>query len=355
MQPVSELYLQIIHSQNYYVQTKLIIGDSTEAIDTQNPSTSGFGENKLMSVKTTKRVFSNNVPEVGCCPCGEIYIDMLMPDVTVPRMAMLIPYIRLVSTGGLGVSEWLRKGVYYIDTRENTHNLDDLDILTIHGYDAMMRAEVEYGEYFTEIECTLSTWKASGNVYVTTVSDSRITTEYSAFLEFYDDESREIATSCGISVSAVKSGKATIQANTAPSSTIACALILRKNNTLSFPAKDLNVVLDIASKMGVEVDEDTIAVDGNGVPLAPNLQPFFTDQYDVQYPATYTMKETLGYIASMYGGNFVMNDMGKLQFIPIWGLPVETSLLIDDLGYRIVFGEDEDAVRILTKEVTRDG
>ena len=355
MQPVSELYIQIIRSQNYYVETKLIIGESTEAIDTQNPSTNGFGENKLMSVKTTKRVFSNNVPEVGCCPCGEIYIDMLMPDVTVPRMAMLIPYIRLVSTDGLGVSEWLRKGVYYIDTRENTHNLDDLDILTIHGYDAMMRAEVEYGEYFTEIACTLTNWTASGNKFITAVNDARITTAYDASIEFFDEASKAIATACGLIVKSVESGKVTFQTNTAPSSALAGTLILRKKNTLGFPAKDIDVILDIAEKMGVEVDEDTIAVDGNDEPLEPSLQPFFTNQYDIQFPSTYSMKETLGYIASMYGGNFVMNDIGKLQFIPIWGLPVETSLLVEENGYRIVFGEDDDSVRILTRELTRDG
>ena len=36
------------------------------------------------------------------------------------------------------------KGIYYIDTRETSHNSNGLDILTIHGYDAMLMFEQNY-------------------------------------------------------------------------------------------------------------------------------------------------------------------------------------------------------------------
>lgn len=41
-------------------------------------------------------------------------------------------------------SEWIPQGVYYIDTREVTANSNGLDILTLHGFDAMMMAEQPY-------------------------------------------------------------------------------------------------------------------------------------------------------------------------------------------------------------------
>jgi hypothetical protein len=46
-------------------------------------------------------------------------------------------------------SEWLAQGIYYIDTRETTRNEDGLDVLSIHGYDAMLRAEQMYNGRIT--------------------------------------------------------------------------------------------------------------------------------------------------------------------------------------------------------------
>jgi hypothetical protein len=42
------------------------------------------------------------------------------------------------------VSEWIPQGVYFIDTRKTTANNDGLDILTLHGYDAMLKTEQPY-------------------------------------------------------------------------------------------------------------------------------------------------------------------------------------------------------------------
>lgn len=41
-------------------------------------------------------------------------------------------------------SEWIPQGVYFIDTREVTQNQDGLDVLTIHGFDAMLKGEQIY-------------------------------------------------------------------------------------------------------------------------------------------------------------------------------------------------------------------
>lgn len=267
MQETSELYQQIYQSGEYQVETSLAIGESGRLLTEQGEvltfggdsilvSTSGadggFGENMIISLKTTHKLFSDDKPQVGCCTCGEIYVEMLMPVAEIPPMAMLAPFVRLVSTQDDQVySEWIRKGVYYIDSRTNTRNNDNLDVLRIHGYDAMMKAN-----------------------------------------KYYD----------------------------------------RPN--ISFPNTNKKVVQDIANLMGVQVDEDTL--------------PKLNMGYTVQYPAEYTMRETLQYIGAMYAGNWIINDFGALQLICLNDLPPETSLLTDEMGYRLTFGEAPQEVdRIL--------
>ena len=51
-------------------------------------------------------------------------------------MAELVPFVRL--TNGVQHSEWLQKGVYFIDTRT-----EDLT-LTLHGFDGMLKGEAEW-------------------------------------------------------------------------------------------------------------------------------------------------------------------------------------------------------------------
>lgn len=46
-------------------------------------------------------------------------------------------------------SEWIPQGAYFIDTREVTANNNGLNILTLHGYDAMLKAEQPYSSNAT--------------------------------------------------------------------------------------------------------------------------------------------------------------------------------------------------------------
>ena len=56
-------------------------------------------------------------------------------------MAELRPYQQI--TNGTLTSEWLPKGVFYIDTRDYSK---DGGKLMIHGYDAIMKLEADYAE-----------------------------------------------------------------------------------------------------------------------------------------------------------------------------------------------------------------
>ena len=138
MQEVSDLYGEITSSVNHWFETILVIGE----LDGQTISDAGYGENQQFSVRTSHRVFNQDYPTAGSAIAGEIDIKMIDPVITIPQRSKLRPYIR--ATDGVRYSEWIPKGVFYVDTREVTRNSDGLDVLTIHGYDDILKLEVDY-------------------------------------------------------------------------------------------------------------------------------------------------------------------------------------------------------------------
>ena len=58
----------------------------------------------------------------------------------------------------------------------------------------------------------------------------------------------------------------------------------------------------------------------------------------IGFPAQYTMREVLESIATMYGGNFIMSDTGKLSLVGFVDMLEETFYLITENGRRITFG-----------------
>lgn len=97
----------------------------------------------------------------------------------------------------------------------------------------------------------------------------------------------------------------------------------------SWPSTDIQVLNDIAAQMGVGIDDRTIAR--------------MTKGYAVQLPTNYTSREVLGFLAAMYGGDFVMSDNNELLLVSFTDIPAETSYLISEDGDAITFG----GVRIL--------
>ena len=133
MQTTSALYKQIIGDVNHWIENRLVI-TGVVTID----------ESKLFSVETTGKVIEGK-PSVGQAVSGEITIKMALPSQTIPKMAEIVPQFRAVRNvnGTLQQSEWLKKGIYYVDTRAITEGANE-KIITIHGYDAMLKADKEY-------------------------------------------------------------------------------------------------------------------------------------------------------------------------------------------------------------------
>lgn len=258
MQETSLLYDEILDSM-YTVETRLAIGEPGVLINETGSSITfggvsirtaeteadgGFGENIIESLETKARIFNGDVPTVGDCISGEIDISMYKPVAPIPKMAKLVPYIRI--TDGTRYSEWIKKGIFYIDTRKKKEDGSSIQKIIIHGYDDMLKAEQDYPD-----------------------------------------------------------------------------------SDMDWPAKDIDVVREIANFMNVPVDDRTIDIMKNG--------------YIIQYPGGYSCREVLGFIASMYAGCFVMSDMGALRLVCFSNIPVPTNYLVTHRGHSITFG----GVRIL--------
>lgn len=258
MQQTSDLYKSLFAdlvagTPGVRYETRMTIGDTGTLINRKGDSItfggvrilvgssgpdSGFDESVLISVKTALRMFSKDTPSIGDCVSSEIDVSLLQPAAHIPRQARLVPYVRL--TDGARSSEWLQQGVYFIDTRASSGS-DRVKKMTLHGYDAMLKAEADYP----------------------------------------------------------------------PSS-------------LQWPARDIDVVREISEAMGVAVDARTVAI--------------MTRGYRIEYPGDYSQRETLGYIASLYAGCFVMSDLGELRLVQLAGIPPETRYLVTGNGQAITFG-----------------
>ena len=92
----------------------------------------------------------------------------------------------------------------------------------------------------------------------------------------------------------------------------------------SWPARDADVLGDIAKAMGVTIDSRTTAL--------------VNRSYRLQLPAGYTCREVLGFIGAMYGGSFILSDTGELRLVTAADIPRMEKLLSDEAGNPIEVG-----------------
>lgn len=238
MQAVSDLFKEL-QEGDYRMETRLSINGAA-------PDDS-YGEDILISMTTSRKVFQQELPTVGGCIAGEITIEMREPPEAIPRQAKLIPYVRLWSLDGTRCSEWVQKGVFYIDTRKKKEDTTGIIKYSIQGYDDILKTEQEY-----------------------------------------------------------------------------------TGSALEWPAHDEDVVWEIAKHIGVKIDIRTLDI--------------ITNEYQVDDVTGYTYREVLGYIAAMYGGNFIMSDEGLLLLVAMGDVSaddnVETNYLIDEVGNILTVGGD---------------
>lgn len=97
-------------------------------------------EGYIYELSISSALFSGGTVGIGGCVSKEIDLTV-KPRGTIPRMAEIVVWIRPVADGI--TTDWLKKGVFYIDTRQEDATTG---LLTIHGYDAMLKTERLYLE-----------------------------------------------------------------------------------------------------------------------------------------------------------------------------------------------------------------
>lgn len=123
MRETSELYKRLLADDGHVKESRLIIGGTV------------YDESHIVSLSTTEPLFAADTIAAGGAVAREIDFVAFL-DESVPKRAQIVHEVRL--RVGNEVSEWLQKGVYYIDTRR----LDSLTgVTTVHGFDAMLMAE----------------------------------------------------------------------------------------------------------------------------------------------------------------------------------------------------------------------
>lgn len=226
MQNTSVVYKRILENENHWFENRILIGN--EYVNSEN----------ISALKINSKIFAGT-PQVGKAVSADIELALINANVVIPQMGEIKVETRACDANEQ--SEWLKQGIFFVDTREKTNNGDGIALLTIHGYDAMMKAEQDYG-----------------------------------------------------------------------------------SSDLQWPASSSDVVNEIAGKLRVSVDDRTWDI--------------LTTNYNVELPASYSIREVLCYIAAMYLGAFIITEEGKLRLVGIFDLPVETGYLVTGTGNAITFG-----------------
>ena len=131
MHQTSELYNEIVADRFHKVECKLLI-DGVE-----------YSENDLVSIETENNLFAEEAPSCGNAVSGTITAKLRTPNTVIRTKAKMELFAR-VTSGGL-VSEWIPKGVYFLDTREKQKAKNGEDtIIVLDGFDAMLFGEQDY-------------------------------------------------------------------------------------------------------------------------------------------------------------------------------------------------------------------
>ena len=288
MQQTSALYRRIVELSNHYFETTVVIGDrgnlvtergeqilfgGTAIVVSRSGAESGYSESHIKSLSTNIVAFDKE-PEVGRVVSQEIDLEMMQTTGDFPKMAVIIPYVR----AAVDTATYIRA---YGETADEVN---------------------EYGDYVSE-------WLQQGQFYIDTREESK------------DDDGMYTP-------------------NAFPTVKIHGYDDMMKaeqnygSSSLDWPALDIDIVREIAGKLGVGVDSRTVDLmnEGHTLPVVIN----------------YSIREVLGFIAAKYLGFFIMSDAGELRLVTMLELPKETNNLIDEHGNKITFGtEPNEVFRIL--------
>lgn len=159
MQQTSETYKRILRGEHYF-DGSLVIGEDGRLVDKDGGRIlfggfsilvdnggpeSGYREDTLISVEIRQDTFSDDRPMAGDAISAELEVSMIKPTAAIPGKARVTPWLRAVNdSDAKDVSEWIKQGVFYVDSREQSADGGNFQELILHCYDSMILADADY-------------------------------------------------------------------------------------------------------------------------------------------------------------------------------------------------------------------
>lgn len=142
----NQRYERII-SGDYTTETALAIGGAGVACVLSNDELNNLGcpiyfSDSILSISVNGNLFGGDKPTIGCATARIVQVKMRKPKDAIPRSARLAVYARVKNNTEM--SQWIPKGVFFVDTRNNTISFDGQPIIELNGYDAMIKSEASF-------------------------------------------------------------------------------------------------------------------------------------------------------------------------------------------------------------------
>jgi len=131
MQDTSAIYGKLLRNAYHEKEIRVFIEDTE------------YRDDQIVSFQRSSDLYADGRPGVGGATAREIDLILRQPS-GIPRTAKIRPEVRLVLKDWISgevtdASEWIPQGMFFTDTRSEDHG-----DFTIHGYDAMLKAEQPY-------------------------------------------------------------------------------------------------------------------------------------------------------------------------------------------------------------------
>lgn len=167
MHQTSSTYQKILAGP-HRVETVLQVGSNADVAVCWSIPGTVYGADMITKISQKGDILDREAPGIGYFVARKLEVTMLDPGKQVAAMGRLVPYSRLVSDDG--VSEWIPKGVFYVDTRKKAMVDTQTATVNIIGYDAGLKASIDY-------DAAALTWPATDVQVVADIAE-KIETAY---------------------------------------------------------------------------------------------------------------------------------------------------------------------------------
>lgn len=143
MHQTSELYKEILKNK-HRIETAVQIGSDDAVTVCQSIPGTVYGEDMIVSLTEKADLLNREAPGIGYFIGRRIELKLLNPPQRIEMMGRIVPFSRLVENETGRTSEWIPKGVFYVDTRKKSMADMDAVTVTITAYDAVLKSQADY-------------------------------------------------------------------------------------------------------------------------------------------------------------------------------------------------------------------